>query len=124
MRELSGENPLPGTLALKEDYEYERHGTRNLFIAVEPKGGWRQLKVTWHRKKADFVHFVRQLLQGRYRSAQKVHIVLDNLNTHFKRTFEGHPSVVTYHTWVPVKSEQLNSSVELSFTTPQSMPVG
>lgn len=77
----------PGS-CLKEDYEYERHGTRNLFIAVEPKGGWRQVKVTLHRKKADFVHFVRQLLQGRYRSAQKVHIVLDNLNTHFKRTFE------------------------------------
>lgn len=71
----------------KQDYEYERHGTRNLFVAVEPLAGWRQVEVTRHRKKPDFVHFIRQLLQGRYRLAQKVHIVLDNLNTHFAKGF-------------------------------------
>ena len=66
----------------KDDYEYERKGTRNLFVAVEPLAGWRQVQVTQHRKKADFVGFIRQLLQGRYRRAKKVHLVLDNLNTH------------------------------------------
>jgi DDE superfamily endonuclease len=69
------------------DYEYERQGTRNLFVAVEPLFGWRQVKVTQHRKKADFVHFIRELLQGRYRKAQRVHLVLDNLNTHFAKVF-------------------------------------
>lgn len=76
----------PGT-PVKQDYEYERHGTRNLFVAVEPLAGWRQVQVTTHRKKPDFVHFIRQLLQGHYRKAQKVHIVLDNLNTHFAKCF-------------------------------------
>ena len=71
----------------KQDYEYERHGTRNLFVAVEPLAGWRQVQVTRHRKKPDFVHFIRQLLQGRYRLAKTVHIVLDNLNTHFAKCF-------------------------------------
>lgn len=71
----------------KEDYEYERKGTRNLFVAVEPLAGWRQVQVTQHRKKADFVGFIRQLLQGRYRHAKKVHLVLDNLNTHFAKVF-------------------------------------
>jgi hypothetical protein len=76
----------PGKLC-KVDYEYERKGTRNLFVAVEPLVGWRQVQVTLHRKKADFVDFIRQLLQGRYRHAKKVHLVVDNLNTHFAKVF-------------------------------------
>lgn len=71
----------------KQDYEYERRGTRNLFVAVEPLAGWRQVQMTTHRKKADFVGLIRQLLQGRYRRARKVHLVLDNLNTHFAKCF-------------------------------------
>jgi DDE superfamily endonuclease len=71
----------------KVDYEYVRHGTRNLFVAVEPLAGWRQVQVTTHRKKPDFVRFIRQLLQGRYRRAHRVHLVLDNLNTHFAKVF-------------------------------------
>lgn len=71
----------------KVDYEYERKGTRNLFVAVEPLAGWRQVQVTLQRKTVDFVHFVRQLLQGRYRRAKRVHLVLDNLNTHFAKGF-------------------------------------
>lgn len=76
----------PGQVT-KVDYEYERKGTRNLFVAVEPLAGWRQVAVTLQRKKSDFVHFIRQLLQGRYRKAKRVHLVLDNLNTHFAKVF-------------------------------------
>lgn len=79
-------NVKPGQTR-KDDYEYERKGTRNLFVAVEPLAGWRQVQVTQHRKKADFVGFIRQLLQGRYRHAKKIHLVLDNLNTHFAKVF-------------------------------------
>ena len=79
--------PTQPTHSCKVDYEYERKGTRNLFVAVEPLTGWRQVQVTLHRKKADFVHFIRQLLQGRYRDAKKVHLVVDNLNTHFAKVF-------------------------------------
>jgi hypothetical protein len=79
--------PLKPGQSTKVDYEYERKGTRNLFVAVEPLAGWRQVKVTLHRKKPDFVHFIRQLLQGRYRRAKRIHLVLDNLNTHFAKVF-------------------------------------
>jgi len=79
--------PLKPGQITQEDYEYERKGTRNLFVAVEPLAGWRQVKVTLQRKKEDFVHFLRQLLQGRYRKAKRVHLVLDNLNTHFAKVF-------------------------------------
>ena len=77
----------PGTPA-KEDYEYKRAGTRNIFVAVEPKGGRRAVAVTARRTKVDFVNFVGTLVNGVYAGARKVHLVLDNLNTHFRRSFE------------------------------------
>jgi DDE superfamily endonuclease len=76
----------PGA-ATKEDGEYERRGTRNIFVAVEPKGGWRFAKVTERRCKADFVEFIEFLLTTRYAQADKVHLVLDNLNIHFAKVF-------------------------------------
>ncbi|GAC1533397.1 MAG: hypothetical protein NVS2B4_13660 [Ramlibacter sp.] len=82
--------PLPmteGTPA-KHDYEYTRNGTTNLFVAVEPKAGQRIVSVTRHRGKVDFVAFVSELLTGAYAKARRVHLVLDNLNTHFKKCFD------------------------------------
>lgn len=72
----------------KEDYEYRRTGTRNIFLAVEPKGGHRQAKVTARRTKPDFVRFIGQLVEKVYAGAQKIHLVMDNLNTHFRKSFE------------------------------------
>ncbi len=76
----------PGILG-KEDYEYMRRGTCNLFVAVQPKAGLRTVVVTEHRDKANFVAFVRHLLATTYRRARCVHLVLDNLNTHFAKCF-------------------------------------
>jgi DDE superfamily endonuclease len=73
---------------LKQDYEYKRHGTTNLFVAVEPLSGQRIVTVTQHRGKVDFVAFVQELLTGAYAKARCVHLVLDNLNTHFRKCFE------------------------------------
>jgi hypothetical protein len=77
----------PGVFA-KHDYEYARGGTCNLFVAAEPKGGTRTVMVTEHRAKTDFVTFVRHLLERVYAKAHCVHLVMDNLNTHFRRCFE------------------------------------
>lgn len=77
----------PGVLA-KQDYEYKRAGTCNLFVAVEPKGERRIVEVTGRRTKVDFVNFVCRLLKTVYARARKVHLVLDNLNTHFRASFE------------------------------------
>ncbi|MEK7736762.1 MAG: IS630 family transposase [Pseudomonadota bacterium] len=77
----------PGTPA-RQDYEYVRGGTCNLFVAVEPKGGRRTVSVTNRRAKPDFVAFVRHLLEEVYATADRVHLVLDNLNTHFRKCFE------------------------------------
>jgi hypothetical protein len=82
--------PLPMSAGVtgKDDYEYVRRGTTNLFVAVEPKGGHRQVSVTEHRGKSDFVAFVSGLLQDTYAAAKRVHLVLDNLNIHFRKSFE------------------------------------
>ena len=82
--------PLPmteGAIA-KHDYEYERNGTTNMFVAIEPKAGHRVVSVTEHRGKVDFVAFVGELLTTTYAKAQRVHLVLDNLNTHFRKCFD------------------------------------
>ena len=77
----------PGVIA-KDDYEYVRKGTSNLFVAVEPKAGQREVSVTEHRGKVDFVEFIASLLGGVYATARRVHLVLDNLNIHFRKCFD------------------------------------
>jgi hypothetical protein len=77
----------PGTAA-KQDYEYERAGTCNIFVAVEPRGQRRLAQVTARRTKVDFVGFVCRMLRNGYSHAHKVHLVLDNLNTHLRSSFE------------------------------------
>lgn len=70
------------------DYEYERHGTRNIFVTVEPNRGYREVTVTHRRKKPDFAKEMKRIVKlPRYRMAKKIHIVLDNLNTHFEKSF-------------------------------------
>lgn len=68
--------------ASRQDYEYKRNGTRNLFVFVEPKVGYRQVMVTRHRRKSDFAYAMRYLADGLYPDAEQIDVVLDNLNTH------------------------------------------
>ncbi len=80
--------PAKPATPVREDYEYERSGTCNIFVAVEPLGGKRLAQVTERRTKADFVGFVLRLLDSGYSKARKVHLVPDRLNTHFRESFE------------------------------------
>lgn len=80
--------PMGPHAATKIDYEYMRKGTTNLFVAVEPKAGKRTVVVTDHRGKTDFVAFIDELLTHIYAKARRVHLVLDNLNIHFRKSFE------------------------------------
>jgi hypothetical protein len=66
----------------KEDHEYVRNGTANLFMAFEPLAGWRHVEVTARRTSVDFARFVRRLVDEQYADAEKVVLVLDNLSTH------------------------------------------
>ena len=88
LKELRPLLSLKPGVAARQDYEYKRAGTCNLFVAVEPKGQRRIVEVTARRTKADFVDFVCRMLKSVYAKAVKVHLVLDNLNTHFRSSFE------------------------------------
>jgi len=57
---------------------------RNIFVAVEPKGGTRIIKVTDTRTKKDFAYFVEDLVENHFTNANYIQLVLDNLNTHFE----------------------------------------
>ncbi len=68
----------------REDYEYRREGTRNLFLCIEPLVGWRHVAVTERRTAVDFAHQMRWLVDEAYPDVPVVRVVLDNLNTHRK----------------------------------------
>jgi len=76
--------PLPARpgQARRQDYEYSREGTRNLFLTCEPLRGWRHVAITQRRTMQDFAHQMRWLVDEAYPEAQVVRVVLDNLNTH------------------------------------------
>jgi hypothetical protein len=71
----------PGSPA-KQDYEYEREGMANLFMAVEPLGGVRHVEVTQRKTAVDFAKFLKRLSDEWYPDAKRIVLVCDNLNTH------------------------------------------
>ena len=66
----------------REDYEYVRAGTRNLFLTCEPRRGWRHVAITQRRTMQDFAQQMRWLVDEAYPEVPVVRLVLDNLNTH------------------------------------------
>lgn len=70
------------------DYEYKRKGVRNIFVAIEPLAGTRRTKVTKRRTRKDFAFFIKDLVDNGYPKAKKIQLILDNLNTHFKKSLK------------------------------------
>jgi hypothetical protein len=97
----------PGRTA-KYDSEYERRGTVNFFMAVEPLAGKRTVQVTDRRTKIDWAHFIYHLLLTVYAGAAKVVLVMDNLNTH------GIGSL--YEAFDPATARALASRLEIHHT--------
>lgn len=71
----------PGQAA-KQDYEYKRGGTANIFLDFEPLAGERHATVTERRTKVDWAHWAKNLVDSRYRDAECIVLVMDNLNVH------------------------------------------
>lgn len=92
----------------KYDYEYKRKGTCNIFVAVEPKGGKRVVKVTETRTKSDYAFFVKDLLEKHYPQATTIRLVSDNLNTHFAPSF--------YETFPRKQADELLKRIDFHYT--------
>jgi DDE superfamily endonuclease len=97
----------PGSPA-KEDYEYTRHGTANIFLAFEPLTGVRHATVTERRTSRDFAREVRDLLDVRYPAAERVALVLDNLSTH--------TPAALYEAFDPAEARRLCERLEWHYT--------
>lgn len=82
LRDLRVPLPLTPKVGKRQDYEYKREGTRNLFLFVEPKAGKRTVLVTRQRQKVDFAQAMRYLVDVLYPDTPMIDVVLDNLNTH------------------------------------------
>lgn len=115
----------------RRDYEYERNGTRNSLVTVEPTGGPREVMVTQQRKKPDFAKAMKRIIAlPRYENATKSHIVLDNLNTHFEKSFvdtvgeEGTKPIMSriqFH-YTPKHASWLNmAEIEIGILSKQSI---
>jgi hypothetical protein len=97
----------PGSVE-RFDYVYTRNGVASLFLACEPLAGWRHLAVTDHRCRSDWALFIRGLLEERYRDAEKLVLVMDQLNTHSPASL--------YEAFPPEEAKRLADRLEIHHT--------
>ena len=102
--------PIPATAGTpaRVDDEYKRCGTANIFLCIEPLTGKTVVEATEHRAKVDFAHFVRELCDGPYRDADKLVVVMDNLNTHSPASL--------YEAFHPAEARRLVEKLEIHYT--------
>lgn len=102
--------PVPTTPGqpARYDYEYERNGTRNLFLFCEPQTGWRHIVVTRQRTMHDFAQQMKWLVDDAYPEAEVIRVVLDNLNTHKLASL--------YETFAPAEARRIAKKLEFHYT--------
>ena len=111
-KELHGEarDPLPviPDHPARIDTEYVRHGTASLFLWCAPLLGTRGVTVTAHRTRLDFAHVIRALVDGAFPAAERIVLVLDNLNTHDPASL--------YLAFPPAEAKRLWDKLEVHYT--------
>ena len=111
-KQLIGEVRIPLPVAegqpVRYDSEYERLGVCNQFMFVEPLRGWRKVFVRERRTMIDWAFCIREILDVHYPDAEKVRLVLDNLNTHTGASL--------YEAFSPTEARHLLSRLEIHYT--------
>lgn len=102
--------PMPAQPGQKRriDYEYERHGTANLFVMCQPLAGWREVKVTEVRQKVDFPQGMQELVDVHFPEAVLIRVVLDNLNIH--------TAGALYEAFEPAEARRILRKLEFHYT--------
>jgi len=103
-------NSIPMKMGIPEkvDYEYTRIGTCSIFIFTEPLGGWRYSEAFPRRTRMDWANRIRWLLDVQYPDAEKVVLIMDNLNTHSISSL--------YDTFPPYEAFRLAQRLEIHYT--------
>ena len=101
--------PIPASprQPIKYDYEYRRCGMCNIFLACEPLAGKRMVKVTERKSKQDWAYFLEEIAD-QYETAEKITLVMDNLNTHEPGSF--------YEVFPPDKAKTIWDRFEFVYT--------
>lgn len=92
----------------RQDHEYERSGVVNLFMFLEPLGGKRWVNVTDRRTKVDWAHQIKELVDEHYPQAERIVLVMDNLNTH--------TPAALYEAFDPPEAKRLANKLEIHYT--------
>ena len=92
----------------REDYEYERGGVANVFMFMEPLAGRRWVDITEQRTKVEWAHQIEELVDQRYPHAERIVLVMDNLNTHSPASL--------YEAFDPEKARRLCEKLEIHYT--------
>ncbi len=92
----------------REDHEYEREGVVNLFLFCAPLEGQRWVGVTARRTKADWAHQIKNLVDVRFPEAERIVLVMDNLNTHTPASL--------YEVFAPAEAKRLADKLEIHYT--------
>lgn len=111
-KQLVGETrtPLPIAPGQPERYdsEYVRKGVSNVFMFFEPLSGQRWVKVTAQRTRKDWAECIRELVDTHYPEAEKIVLVMDNLNTHTPGSL--------YEMFPPAEARRLTEKLEIHYT--------
>jgi hypothetical protein len=100
--------PVAPGQPVRYDYEYRREGTCNLFMFVQPLGGWRHVKVTDRRTAQDFAQCMKDLVDSHFPQATLISVVLDNLNTH--------TPAALYETFAPAEARRILQKLDFCYT--------
>ena len=100
--------PAQGGRVERYDYEYKRNGVSNIFMFFDPLGGWRHVKITDRRTRADWARCMQELVDIHYPQAELIRIVMDNLNTH-------NPAAL-YEVFAPAEARRILSKLEFHYT--------
>ena len=100
--------PLEQGKPVRQDSEYKRNGTVNLFMVCAPLLGWRHVEVTDRRTGVDFAQVIKRLVDEQFPIADKIVLVLDNLNTHTPASL--------YQAFAPAEAKRLADKLEVHYT--------
>jgi hypothetical protein len=108
LKEVRAAIPIEPGKPERFDTEYERNGTSNIFISFEPLKGKRRLKVTDNRRRVDWAYFIKDIVDIDYPDAEKIVLVMDNLNTHSGASL--------YETFAPAEARRILEKLEIHYT--------
>jgi transposase len=108
LRDTKEPLPMEPARVERRDYEYERGGVVNLFLFCEPLQGRRWVDVTQRRTKTDWAHQIKELVDERYPEAERIVLVMDNLNTHTPASL--------YEAFEPAEARRLAQKLEIHCT--------